>query len=172
MAFADSLPFPGNSFDIVVSRFGVMFFASPVDSFREWLRILKPGGRDRRGRLAFCREKPVPLCRRVKFLQILASCRPFCRSWCRCDIRTYVAVLDTSIDFDRAFWTLRFEMSETLRTKIAGLSKEQIAALKREVIEALTAYASDRGISFRAEVLIVRGQQTLSSLNYAESNGN
>ena len=70
------------------------------------------------------------------------------------------------------FWTLRFEMSETLRTKIAGLSKEQIAALKREVIEALTAYASDRGVSFPAEVLIVRGQQTLSSLNYAESNGN
>src|SRR5262249_51497160 len=45
VALADSLPFPDNSFDAVVSRFGVMFFASPVDSFRECLRVLKPGGK-------------------------------------------------------------------------------------------------------------------------------
>jgi hypothetical protein len=48
-------------------------------------------------------------------------------------------------------------MSEKLRTKIATLSKQQIAKLNREVIEALSAYSSDRGIRFRAEVLIVSG---------------
>src|SRR5215469_6791642 len=42
---AENLPFPANSFDVVVSRFGIMFFPSPVDSIREWLRVLKPGGR-------------------------------------------------------------------------------------------------------------------------------
>src|SRR6202521_5754783 len=45
VALADDLPFPENTFDAVVSRFGVMFFPSPVDCVREMLRVLKPGGR-------------------------------------------------------------------------------------------------------------------------------
>jgi hypothetical protein len=60
-----------------------------------------------------------------------------------------------------SFWTLRSEMSETLRTKLAGLSKQQIAALKGEVIEALTVYSSDGAISLPAEVLIVSGRKQL-----------
>jgi hypothetical protein len=55
------------------------------------------------------------------------------------------------------FWTLRSEMSEKLRTKLASLSKPQNAELKRDVLEALSSYSSERGISFPAEVLIVSG---------------
>src|SRR5260370_22587721 len=43
VAFADHLPFPAETFDAVVSRFGAMFFPSPVDAVREMLRVLKPG---------------------------------------------------------------------------------------------------------------------------------
>src|SRR6476660_4264884 len=43
VASADRLPFPADTFDAVVSRFGVMFFPSPVDGVREMLRVLKPG---------------------------------------------------------------------------------------------------------------------------------
>src|SRR5882724_10386274 len=43
VASADRLPFPSDTFDAVVSRFGVMFFPSPVDAVREMLRVLKPG---------------------------------------------------------------------------------------------------------------------------------
>src|SRR5579862_2274014 len=43
VAFADHLPFPADTFDSVVSRFGVMFFPSPLDAVREMLRVLKPG---------------------------------------------------------------------------------------------------------------------------------
>src|SRR5882724_9088590 len=43
VAFADQLPFPADTFDAVISRFGVMFFPSPVDGVREMLRALKPG---------------------------------------------------------------------------------------------------------------------------------
>ena len=43
VASADRLPFPDDTFDAVVSRFGVMFFSSPIDGVREMLRVLKPG---------------------------------------------------------------------------------------------------------------------------------
>jgi hypothetical protein len=55
------------------------------------------------------------------------------------------------------FWTLRSEMSEKLRTKLALLSEPQRAELKREAIEAIRAYSSENGISIPAEVLIVSG---------------
>src|ERR1700741_621765 len=41
---ADSLPFADNSFDVLVSRLGVMFFADSVGAMREMLRVVKPGG--------------------------------------------------------------------------------------------------------------------------------
>src|SRR5438128_9578366 len=43
VAFADQLPFPADTFDAAISRFGVMFFPSPGDGIREILRVLKPG---------------------------------------------------------------------------------------------------------------------------------
>src|SRR5437667_4414757 len=45
IASADRLPFPADTFDAVISRFGVMFFPSPLDGVREMLRVLKPGRR-------------------------------------------------------------------------------------------------------------------------------
>ena len=60
------------------------------------------------------------------------------------------------------FWTLRIEMSERLREKIGVLSLEQLCEAKREAIEAMGEYSTTRGMSFPAQVLIVRG--TKSSL--------
>jgi SAM-dependent methyltransferase len=45
VAGADSLPFPDNCFDAVISRFGVMFFPAPTAGIREMLRVLKTGGK-------------------------------------------------------------------------------------------------------------------------------
>src|SRR6185436_16116582 len=42
---ADSLPFADESFDVAVSRLGVMFFPDPVGAVREMLRVIKPEGR-------------------------------------------------------------------------------------------------------------------------------
>lgn len=39
---AESLPFPGGSFDAVVSQFGLMFFSDRVQALREMLRVLAP----------------------------------------------------------------------------------------------------------------------------------
>jgi ubiquinone/menaquinone biosynthesis C-methylase UbiE len=45
LADATVHPFAPASFDLLVSRFGVMFFADPVASFANLRRALKPGGR-------------------------------------------------------------------------------------------------------------------------------
>lgn len=42
---AESLPFPDESFDTVVSQFGMMFFPDRAGALREMWRVLRPGGR-------------------------------------------------------------------------------------------------------------------------------
>src|SRR5262245_33654431 len=42
---AESLPFANQSFDAVVSQFGLMFFRDRRQAVREMLRVLVPGGR-------------------------------------------------------------------------------------------------------------------------------
>src|SRR6202521_3905145 len=44
-ASAESLPFPGESYDVLTCRFGVMFFPDLPRALRECYRVLKPGGR-------------------------------------------------------------------------------------------------------------------------------
>jgi hypothetical protein len=58
------------------------------------------------------------------------------------------------------FWTLRFEMSETLREKVSKLSMEQLTEVKRQALEAFREYSRDHGMSFPAEVLIVSGSKS------------
>ncbi len=41
---AESLPFEANSFDCVVSQFGLMFFMKPAKAISEMVRVLRPGG--------------------------------------------------------------------------------------------------------------------------------
>ncbi|MEK6802169.1 MAG: methyltransferase domain-containing protein [Nitrospirota bacterium] len=41
---AEELPFPDQSFDVVVSQFGLMFFPDRTKSLREMLRVLSPRG--------------------------------------------------------------------------------------------------------------------------------
>jgi ubiquinone/menaquinone biosynthesis C-methylase UbiE len=41
---AETLPFPNNSFDAVVSQFGLMFFSDRKLALREMVRVLVPGG--------------------------------------------------------------------------------------------------------------------------------
>ena len=41
---AEALPYPDNSFDTVVSQFGLMLFSAPEAALSEMMRVLKPGG--------------------------------------------------------------------------------------------------------------------------------
>ena len=181
VAFADNLPFPANTFGAVVSRFGVMFFPSPVDSVLECLRVLKPGGRIAIAVWHFAERNPFHYSVAQVVERYVDSPPPapdspdafrFAEPGKLRDVLSKAGVaaaserllrfsIQASISVEN-FWTLRYEMSEKLRTKIASLSKQQGAELKQQVVEALGAYSSDRGISFPAEVLIVSGRKELS----------
>ncbi len=41
---AEAIPFPDESFDAVVSQFGLMFFDNPSGALREMMRVTRPGG--------------------------------------------------------------------------------------------------------------------------------
>jgi SAM-dependent methyltransferase len=43
--FAETLPYPDGSFDVLVSMFGIMFSAFPATVVSEMARVLRPGGR-------------------------------------------------------------------------------------------------------------------------------
>jgi SAM-dependent methyltransferase len=43
--FAESLPYPDGSFDILISMFGIMFSPLPATVAAEMARVLRPGGR-------------------------------------------------------------------------------------------------------------------------------
>lgn len=175
-AFADSLPFQANTFDAVVSRFGVMFFPSPIDGVREMLRVLKPGGRIAMAVWHYAERNPfhsvisqivdkyaepsppapdAPDAFRFaapgKLLAIVESAGATVTSerLLQFSIRASIPVED--------FWTLRSEMSEKLRSKLARLPKAKLAELQREVVEAIRTYRSEGEIRFPAEVLIVSG---------------
>jgi ubiquinone/menaquinone biosynthesis C-methylase UbiE len=179
VAFADQLPFPADTFDAVVSRFGVMFFPSPVDGVREMLRVLKPGRKLSLAVWHFADRNPFfyTLSRVVERYVDSPPLAPDAPDACRFaspgKLRDVLLEAGAMAPSDRLlqfaiqasisvedFWTLRCEMSDKLREKIGMLSREQFADVKSQVIDALREYSTDRGMGFPAEVLIVSGRKS------------
>ena len=176
VAFADHLPFPAETFDAAVSRFGAMFFPSPVDAVREILRVLKPGRKLALAVWHFAERNPFHYTLSRVLERYVDSPPPapdapdafrFADAGKLRDVLGEAGAMDPSerlLQFPiqaaisvEDFWTLRCEMSEKLREKIAMLSREQLTEVKRQALEALSEYSTDRGMSFPAEVLIVSG---------------
>lgn len=178
---ADALPFETNSFDAVVSRFGVMFFPSPLDGIREMLRVLKPQGKlaiavwhlaDQNPFHYVCSdvvsryvdtppaEPDAPdafrFAQRGKLLRVA-----FQAGVNNASERLLQFSIDASLSPEE-FWTLRVEMSDKLRAKMTMLSQAQRAEVRQEVIEAVRRYDSDGQIRFPAKVLVVSGDKDAS----------
>ena len=176
VAAADSLPFPAETFDAVVSRFGVMFFPSPVDGVREMLRVLKPGRKlalavwhfaDRNPfHSALSRvmdrhfDSPAPapdapdafrFATPGRLRDVLAKAGAMAPSE-----RLLQFTIEAALSVED-FWALRSQLSDKLREKLAALSREQASEVKRQMLEALRGYSIEGEMSFPAEVLIVSG---------------
>jgi ubiquinone/menaquinone biosynthesis C-methylase UbiE len=149
---ADSLPFGDNSFDVVVSRLGVMFFPDTVTSLREMLRVTRKGGA-----LALAvwqKSEYNPFLHVVtEFLSRYVETPPadpdapgafrFAEPGKLASIITEAGAIhvrerflsfhiEAPISTDE-FWELRSATSATLRQKLADLPKEQTVQVAREV---------------------------------------
>ena len=178
-AFADRLPFPADTFDAVISRFGAMFFPSPPDAVREMLRVLKPGRKLALAAWHFAERNPFlytvqqVIRRYVDSPPPAADAMDSFRFASPGKLRDVLGEAGAMTPAERLlqftieapvsvedFWTMRCEISDTLREKIAMLSREQVTEVKRQALEALRAYSTERGMSFPAEVLIVSGTKS------------
>jgi ubiquinone/menaquinone biosynthesis C-methylase UbiE len=179
VAFADDLPFAANTFDAVISRFGVMFFPSPVDGVREMLRVLKPGRKLAFAVWHFAERNPFhsalsrvmdryvdspPLepdaldafrfAPHGKLLKVFSEAGVVAPSERLLQFKIEAAAVSVE-----DFWNLRREMSEKLSEKFATLSEEQKLKVTQEMLSSLTEYSTANGVSFPAEVLIVSGSK-------------
>jgi len=178
VASADELPFDDGSFDAVVSRFGVMFFPSPLDGIREMLRVLKPGGKLAMAVWHHARNNPfhsilADIVERFVASPPLDPDAPdafrfappgkllgVAREAGLADARERLLEfsIDAPVDLE-GFWSVRTEMSDKLRTKLAELTRGEVGEIKRSLFEAARPYAKGGGLSFPGEVLVVSGHK-------------
>jgi SAM-dependent methyltransferase len=174
---ADSLPFESNSFDIVTSRLGVMFFPDALAALREMLRVIKPGGTISLAVWHTSETNPYAhlvtevidrhletpavddddalgafrFAERGKLAAILSEAGAVDLSERLLEFR-----MEAPITFEE-FWTMRSEISETLREKLKRLTPEQSSSVTTEVHEAVGEFFSNGKMSFPAEIIVVTG---------------
>ena len=176
---ADSLPFEDNSFDVVVSRLGVMFFPDPLAAMREMLRVTKPNGR--LSLAVWHRSDLNPFFYVVtdansRYLEAPPSDPGAPGAFRFAERGTLLGVLGQAgavevrerlFKFQIAapispdeFWVLRSETSATLREKLARLSTEDGARVAQDAQGAARAFFPNGQMSFPAEGLIVTGEKS------------
>jgi ubiquinone/menaquinone biosynthesis C-methylase UbiE len=175
---ADSLPFENNSFDVVVSRLGAMFFPDPLAALREMVRVTKPGGAlslavwDKSELNPFSYVVTDVISRFVDTTPADPSAPGafrFAESGALAHILNDAGaheVKERTLSFHIAapispkdFWEIRSETSGTLREKLATLPAPQADRIAREVQEAVREFFPDNQMSFPARMIIVTGKK-------------
>jgi ubiquinone/menaquinone biosynthesis C-methylase UbiE len=173
---AESLPFSDNTFDAVVCRLGVMLFPDPAAAIHDALRVVKPKGSvsyavwgNRESNPFFQlvmdivsryiesppEDPDAPgafrFAERGKLARMIADAGA-------------IDVTERLLNFElnapltpREFWSLRVDLSDTLRAKVAQLSGEQLLRIEREVDEAGGPFFVSGRMKFPAQVLVVTG---------------
>jgi enediyne biosynthesis protein CalE5 len=175
---ADSLPFPENSFDVVVCRLGVMFFRDSVGSMREMLRVVKPGGS-----LTFAvwgKSDVNPFCYLVSGIMDkhvkAAEADPDAPNAFRfaepgklagvmkqagaTDVRDEVVSFNLEAPLSALeFWTMRSQTSDTLREKLAKLPSAEQTQIADEVQHAVKEFFPNDQMKFPTHMLIATGKK-------------
>jgi ubiquinone/menaquinone biosynthesis C-methylase UbiE len=175
---ADSLPFPDNSFDAVVSRLGVMFFPDPVAAMRGMLRVLKPNGK-----LAFAvwgKSDVNPFCYLVTRVMEQHVTSPaadpdapnafrFAEPGTLASVMRQAGAIDVEegvVTFDieapisaRQFWAMRSQTSDTLREKLEKLSADEQAQIAVEIERAVQEFFPANQMKFPAQLIIATGNK-------------
>jgi SAM-dependent methyltransferase len=178
VAGADSLPFPDDHFDAVISRFGVTFFPSPENGIREMLRVLKPGKTMSFAVWHYLDNNPFHYCLarivdrfspepelppdapgpfrfatpgKLRSIVAEAGARNVSERLFRFSINAPLTVED--------FWNFRCDWAEKLHRRLAALPTEAFIELKKQVLDEFRSYVKGAGVSFPGEALIVSGRK-------------
>lgn len=175
---ADSLPFESNSFDVVVSRLGIMFFPDPLSAMREILRVTRPGGCMAFG--VWGKNELNPFASIVTDIMSrhveLSPTDPDAPGAFRFaepgklagilrvaganDVRERVLQFHIEAPISPGeYWELRSETSDTLREKLAKLSATELMSIKQEVEDAVQGYFPNSQMSFPAQAIVVSGKK-------------
>jgi SAM-dependent methyltransferase len=178
VAGADSLPFPDDHFDAVLSRFGVMFFPSPIYGIRDMLRVLKPGKTMSFAVWHYLDNNPFHyiLARIVNRFSPEPELPPDAPGPFRFatpgKLRSIVAEAGARDVSERLFrfsinapmnvedfWNFRCDWAENLRRRLAVLPTEAFIEVKKQVLDEFRSYVKGAGVSFPGEALIVSGRK-------------
>jgi ubiquinone/menaquinone biosynthesis C-methylase UbiE len=173
---ADALPFDENTFDATVCRLGAMFFPHPVAGLRKMLRVTKPDGKvalavwdnsksnplfhvvtdvlnryihsspddpDSPGAFRFAQPGTV-----TRLLKEAGAANVSER------ILEFHITAPVSLD---EFWTVRSELSDTVRQKLAQIDKSLHTRARQEVLEAARCFFPDGKMNFPAKAIIGSG---------------
>ena len=175
---ADSVPFSNNSFDVVVSRLGAMFFPDPLAALGQMLRVTRPGGAVslavwHRSELNPFSYVVTDVMSRFVDTPVADPNAPgafrFAEPGKLASILTNAGAVDVServlkfhieAPISRAeFWTMRSETSETLREKLATLTAQQAVRAAQEVQDKVREFFPNNQMSFPAQMIIVSGKK-------------
>lgn len=175
---ADALPFGDNSFDVVISRLGAMFFPDSLAAMREMLRVAKPNGK-----LAFAvwhKSELNPFCYVVtnvmdQHIEPAAadpdapSAFRFAETGKLANVLTQAGAVDVqekTFKFNIAapispleFWTMRSQTSDTLREKLKRLPESEQSQVAAEVERAVQEFFPHNQMNFPAQMIIVTGRK-------------
>lgn len=169
-ASAQELPFPAQSFDVVLCLQGLQLFPDHVAAMREMVRVLRPGGRllmtiwcglhqckgyeamvmalEDRNIDASAARKPFSLGNEGKLLQ---SCKDAGLTNISIRIEKKLAQFSSAVAFLNAI----SRGAPSSRFAMAKLKPEQISEFHRDVTQRLSCYSLDGAVHFPMESFVI-----------------
>lgn len=175
---AESLPFESESFDVVISRLGAMFFPDPLVALKEMLRVTKRGGSislvvwgaselnpfsylitNVVSRYVDVSATDPNLPGAFRFAEPGALGQILSDAGAR-EIKERVLEFQIAAPITpKEFWEMRSETSGTLREKLATLSPRQADSLAHDVQEAISRFFPNNQMQFPAQMIILAGKK-------------